>query len=137
MSTLYLEDIAPGHTYDSVEIAVTEDRIGRFEQAYGLAAADGSVSISHVASVTMRLITESGFRPAGGIMGSSIDDLLWPAPARPGDSLRIRSEVLEVRRSRTKPQLGVVRMRTETLNQHGETVQRMVANVIVPCRSPG
>ena len=51
-----------------------------------------------------------------------------------GDELRVESEVLEVRPSRSRPQQGLVKLRTTTLNQNGEAVQIMVANLLVPRR---
>jgi len=138
---LYFEDIAPGARYDSGTATVTEESIARFDLEFGLPEADGSrdqrrsAASSYVASITMRLLVESGFRPAGGIQGSGIDDLRWPNPVRAGDVLRISSEVLETRRSRSRPEKGIVRVRTTTLNDRNAPVQTMTAHVLVPCRA--
>jgi acyl dehydratase len=82
----------------------------------------------------MRLLVGGEFRPAGGIIGGGMDELRWPRPLRPGDTLRLETEVMEVRPSRSKPQQGLVKMRTTTFNQHDEAVQVIVANLIVPRR---
>ena len=82
----------------------------------------------------MRLLVESELRPAGGIIGAGFDEFRWPQPVRPGDTLRIGSEILEVRPSKSRPRHGLVKVRTTTLNQNGGTVQVLVANLVVPRR---
>jgi acyl dehydratase len=82
----------------------------------------------------MRLVVESDLKPAGGIIGAGFEELRWPLPVRPGDELRVESEVLEVRQSKSRPNQGLVKVRTTTLNQNGEAVQVFVANLIVPRR---
>ena len=82
----------------------------------------------------MRLLVESEFRPAGGIIGAGFDELRWPLPVRPGDQLHVDSEVLDVRPSKSRPHLGLVKVRITTTNQNGEAVQVFVANIVVPRR---
>jgi len=82
----------------------------------------------------MRLVVESDLKPAGGIIGAGFEELRWTLPVRPGDGLRVESEVLEVRLSKSRPNQGLVKVRTTTLNQNGETVQVFVANLLVPRR---
>jgi acyl dehydratase len=82
----------------------------------------------------MRLLVDSELAPAGGIVGAGMDELRWPRPVRPGDELRVESEILDVRPSRSRPEQGLVKVRTTTLNQRGETVQLLVSNLIVPRR---
>jgi acyl dehydratase len=53
---------------------------------------------------------------------------------RPGDELHLESEVLEVRPSKSRPDQGVIKVRTTTMNQNGEPVQISVGNLIVPRR---
>jgi acyl dehydratase len=79
----------------------------------------------------MRLIVDSDFRPAGGVIGAGIDEFRWPKPVRPGDTLQVRSEVLEARPSKSRPDIGIVRVRHTTVNQRGEPVQDMIANHVV------
>src|SRR3989454_7210772 len=76
----------------------------------------------------MRLLVESDLKPAGGIVGAGADEFRWPRPVRPGDELRIESEVLEVRPSRSRPDQGLIKVRTTTLNQHDEAVQVIIAD---------
>ena len=82
----------------------------------------------------MRLLVESDLKPAGGIVGAGFDEFKWLAPVRPGDELHLEVEVLEVRRSKTRPTQGIIRIRTTTRNQKGEAVQVTVGNLIVPRR---
>src|SRR2546426_3864430 len=92
----------------------------------------------HPAAVTMRLLVESDLNPAGGIVGAGADEFRWPRPVRPGDELRIEIEVLEVRPSRSRPNQGLIKVRTTTLNQNDEAVQVIIANLVVPRRpTPG
>ncbi|MFA7556179.1 MAG: MaoC family dehydratase [Hydrogenophaga sp.] len=146
--TLYLDNIAPGQRFNGItRMRIEEDRLKTFAaefdpQPFHLDEAAAAASIFrglaasgwHTAAVTMRLLVESEFKPAGGIVGAGFDELRWPRPLRPGDELRVESEVLEVRPSKSRPDQGLVKLRTTTLNQDGEPVQISVGNVVVPCR---
>ena len=70
------------------------------------------------------------------MIGAGIDDFRWPRPVRPGDRLRVVSEVIEVRASGSRPTIGIVRVRHTTLNQNGEPVLDSIANHVVQ-RRPG
>jgi acyl dehydratase len=85
--------------------------------------------------MTMRLLVDSDLKPAGGIIGAGFDEMRWPRPVRPGDELHVESEVLEVCPSKSRPDQGVIKVRTTTLNQNGEPVQVFVGNLIVLRRS--
>jgi acyl dehydratase len=82
----------------------------------------------------MRLLVGGEFRPADGVLGVGFDDLSWPRPVRPGDELRVESEVLEVRPSKSRGDRGLIRVRMTTFNQHGEPVQLFTGNLLVPGR---
>jgi acyl dehydratase len=144
----YLEDFAVGQTFGSGRVRVEAERIKSFAaefdpQPFHLddAAARGTIfrglaaSGWHTAALTMRLLVESELKPAGGIVGASFDELRWPRPVRPDDELRVESEVLEVRPSRSRPGQGLLKVRTTTLNQAGEAVQIQVSNLLVPRRA--
>lgn len=88
----------------------------------------------HTAAVTMRLLVDSEFRPAGGVVGAGLEELRWPRPARPGDELRLEIEVLEVRPSKSRPEQGIVKVSVTTLNQDDEALQVYVANLVVQRR---
>jgi acyl dehydratase len=91
----------------------------------------------HTAAMTMSLVARSEFKPAGGTIGLGFDGLRWSLPVLPGDELRIETEVLEVRTSKSRPDRGLMKMRTQTLNQHGQVVQELIANAMVPRRAAG
>jgi acyl dehydratase len=149
MTTLYLEDFTPGQRFiGRTRIRIDEARVKAFAsefdpQPFHLDESAASASIFqglaasgwHTAAVTMRLLVNSEFQPAGGIVGAGFDELRWPQPVRPGDELRVESEVLDVRPSKSRPQQGLIKVRTNTLNQRGEVVQTSVGNLVVPCRS--
>ena len=147
MSGRYLEDFAVAQTFGSGRARITKERIKTFgaefdPQPFHLdedAARDTmfrglAASGWHTAALTMRLLVESEFKPAGGIIGAGFDELRWPRPVRPGDELRVESEILEVRPSKSRPNQGWIKLRITTLNQNGEAVQIFVGNLIVPSR---
>jgi acyl dehydratase len=81
----------------------------------------------------MRLMVLGGVPIAGGLIGAG-GEISWPVPTRPEDVLRVESEVLEVRPSRSRPDRGIVRVRIETRNQRDEVVQLFEARLVVPRR---
>ncbi len=85
----------------------------------------------HIAALTMRPLVNSELRPAGGIVGTGFDEFRWPQPVRAGDQLHLEIEVLEIRPSKSRPQQGLIKVRTTTLNQNDETVQVSVGNLMV------
>src|SRR5437867_1181076 len=148
MGVYYLDDLVAGQRFvGSARIRIEEDRIKAFAsefdpQAFHLDEGAASASIFrglaasgwHTAAVTMRLLVDGEFKPAGGIIGAGFDELRWPLPVRPGDELRVESEVLEVRPSKSRPKQGMIKVRTTTVNQNGEAVQIFVGNLVVPRR---
>jgi len=141
---LYLDDLAVGQRFASGPRAVDEAAIkafaGTFDpQPFHLdeAAASslfGGLAASgwHTAAVTMRLLVES-VPLAGGVIGAG-GEIAWPRPTRPGDVLTVGSEVLEATPSRSRPDRGMVLLRSETRNQRGEVVQTLTARLVVPRR---
>ena len=87
----------------------------------------------HTAAITMRLMVDLGV-PAGGLIGAG-GEIAWPRPTRPGDTLRVVSEVLEVVPSRSRNDRGTVVMRNETRNQRDEIVQLFTAKLIAFLRN--
>ena len=146
MTVRYLEDFEVAQTFGgSGRIRIDEERIKSFAAEFDpqpfhldANAARGTIfrglaaSGWHTAAVTMRLLVESELQPAGGIIGIGFDEFRWPRPVRPGDELRVESEVLEVRPSNSRPDQGLIKVRTTTLNQKDEPVQIQVANLLVP-----
>jgi acyl dehydratase len=107
-----------------------DDEVARGSIFKGLAASGW-----HTAALTMRLLVESELKPAGGIIGLGFDELRWPNPTRPDDCLHLDIEVLEVRASRSRPDQGVIKLKTTTLNQRNEAVQISVGNLLVQRRN--
>ena len=145
MATYYLDDLVPGRRFgSSTRIRIDADRIKTFAaefdpQPFHLEEGLASTSIFrglaasgwHTAAITMRLLVDSEFKLAGGLVGAGFDELRWPRPVRPGDELHVECEVLEVRPSKSRPEQGVVKVRTTTLNQNDEIVQISVGNLVV------
>jgi acyl dehydratase len=145
MPQRYLEDFAVGQVYGSGRLRIERERIKSFAtefdpQPYHLDedAAQASffaglaASGWHTAAATMRLMVEGELQPAGGIIGLGFEDFRWPRPVRPGDELRVESEVLDVRPSKSRPEQGLVKLRNTTFNQNSEAVQITVGSLLVP-----
>ena len=143
---LYLEDLHAGQRFSSRAHALDERQIKAFAgdfdpqpfhlddtQAKGTLFDGLAASGWHTAAVTMRLLVDGGMPIAGGIIGAGAE-VAWPNPARPGDILQVESEVLGVTPSRSRPDRGMVTVRSETVNQRGEVVQTLTAKLIVPRR---
>lgn len=142
---LHLEDLQVGQRFTSASHAVDEAQIKTFAaqfdpQPFHLdnAAAERSLFMGlaasgwHTAAITMRLLVES-IPIAGGVIGAGVE-VAWPRPTRPGDILWVESKVLAITPSRSRPDRGMVTLRSETLNQHGEAVQVLTAKLVVPRR---
>jgi acyl dehydratase len=144
---LYLDDLAVGQTFRSGTVTVEPERLKAFaaefdpqpfhldEEAAGTSLFGGLVASGwHTAALTMRLLVESDLKIVGGLIGVGVDELKWPRPVRPGDTLRVESEVLDLRPSKSQPDRGIVKVRNTTRNQEGQPVLVQVANLIVPRR---
>ena len=145
---LYLEDLKVGQRFVSESHALDEAQITSFASAFdpqpfhldaegaqrtffgGLAASGW-----HTAAITMRLNVQSGLPLAAGVIGAG-GEIAWPRPTRPGDVLHVESEIVEIVPSRSRPDRGIVTVRSETLNQRGEAVQVLTAKLVVFRRSP-
>jgi acyl dehydratase len=147
MSERYLEDFAVGQTFGSGRLRIDMERILAFaaefdpqpfhlDEAAARRSIFGELAASgwHTAAVTMRLMIETELKPAGGFVGAGLDECRWPRPVRPGDELRVECEVIEVRPSKSRPEQGLIKLRTTTLNQDDEAVLVHVVNMVVPRR---
>jgi acyl dehydratase/ribonuclease HI len=138
----YLDDLHVGQKFSSGTYRMTEDRIKTFAAEFdpqpfhlddeaarrsvfrGLAASGW-----HTGAATMRLMVTSGLPFAGGLVGLG-GEIAWPRPTRPGDTLRVDSEILAIVPSRSKPNQAVVTVRSVTVNQDGEEVQVLTTKIL-------
>ncbi len=143
MAELYLEDFAVGQRFLSATHAMDADQIKAFASRFdpqpfhtdevaakasffhGLAASGW-----HTAAITMSLLVKSGMPIAGGLIGAGCE-ITWPRPTRPDDVLQVESEVLAVTPSRSKPDRGMITLKSETKNQKGEVVQVLTSKMLV------
>jgi len=144
----YFEDYSVGQTFRGGPLpALTAEQIKRFAAEYdpqpfhldeeaakktffaGLAASGW-----HTAALTMRMFVDSDVKPVGGYVGAGGEELRWPRPTRPGDVLRIEIQILELRPSRSRPEVGIVKAQITTLNQRDEIVQVTRPVMLVPRR---
>jgi acyl dehydratase len=144
----WFDDLKIGMRFTSESKTVSRDDILRFakefdpqpfhlddEAAKHTMLGGLSASGWHTAAIAMRLaITARPFGPHP-LLGAGVDDLRWMKPVRPGDTLRLEGEVVDLIPSKTKPQ-GIARVKWTAYNQHGEAVYTFNPIGIVP-RKPG
>ena len=143
----YFEDYAVGQKFGSGTVTFTAERIKSFgrefdpqpfhtdEEAARHTFFGGLVASGwHTASMSMRLFVESDITPVGGSVGAGGSDLSWPRPTRAGDTLRVESEVLDLRPSKSRPDIGIMKVKLTTYNQNDEVVQIAHPTMIVPRR---
>jgi acyl dehydratase len=131
----YLEDFREGEIWHSGSVVVSADDVVAFAKAYDPqpmhtdpeAAASGPfggiiASGWQIAALSMKLFVEAGGHGGAPIVGIGIDELRWKRAVHPGDTLRTVREIVEVRRSTSKPDRGVIRTRVTVLNQRDEIV---------------
>jgi acyl dehydratase len=143
-TSLYLDDLKAGDRFVSGEHVLDEAQILSFARQFdpqpfhldheaAKATLFGGLAASgwHTAAITMRLLVDQGLPLAGGIIGAG-GEIAWPKPTRPGDVLHVETEVVSVTPSRSRPDRGMVVVRSETRNQHGDVLQQSTYKLVVP-----
>lgn len=144
----YFEDIEVGSTARFGDYAVTRDEVIAFAEKYDPqpfhlsdeAAATtyfGRLSASgwHTCAMTMAmLVAHLKANRQAGLGSPGIDELRWLKPVYPGDRLRCESEVLEKRRSTSRPEMGIFKSRMAVFNQDDEMVMTFVSNGLIATR---
>ena len=143
MEQLYLEDLSVGQRFTSGTYVIEAARVREFAaefdpQPFHLDETAAQASIFkglaasgwQTAAIAMRLLVTSGFPLANGIIGLG-GEISWPRPTRPGDSLHVDSEVIDITPSRSKPNQAIVSVRSTMLNQNSEPVYVLSAKLLV------
>ncbi|GAA5112316.1 MaoC family dehydratase [Pseudonocardia adelaidensis] len=138
MTELYFEDFTPGRVFDLGTVAVDRDEMLAFARRFdpqpfhvddeaGKASIFGALAASgwFTASLWMRTYVDGVLARAASLGSPGGEEIAWPAPVFAGDELRAAMEVLEARRSRSRPELGLVKLRA-SLQRGDETVFRSV-----------
>ena len=146
----YFEDYVPGLVVDCGAFSLDEGEIIAFAKEYDpqpfhvdpVAAEDGPfggliASGWQTTSKLMRLLVEHFVSPESGLGAVGVDEIRWPRPVRPGDTLHARATVLEARRSNSKPDRGIVRSLAELINQDGDLAMKVTAINFVLLEEPG
>jgi acyl dehydratase len=149
MGLIYLEDLVAGEVHELGEHRISREAIVDFaahwdpqpfhlDEEAGRASIYGGLIASgwHTVVIFMRLFADGLLNRAQAMGSPGVDELRWHRPVRPGDLLRGRVEVLEVRPSRSRPDRGMARLRSVVVNQEGDEVLSFIANVIFG-RRPG
>lgn len=144
----YLEDFAPGMEFEFGDRLVTADEVVAFAREYdpqpfhldeeaGKATHFGGLVASgwQTAGFMMRMLVDNMLSPETSLGSPGLDELRWLKPVRPGDRLRVRVRVLEVKRSRSRPEMGTIRQSTEVLNHKDEVVMSMFSIGMVRART--
>jgi acyl dehydratase len=144
----YFEDYAPGLVVEYGSLALDADEIVAFGRRYdpqvfhvdAERAAQGPVggliaSGWQTAALMMRLLVDHFLSSVASLGSPGVDELRWLAPVRPGDALSIRVTVIEARRSRSKPDRGLIRTLIEVLNQRREVVMTLKGMTMMLCRN--
>ena len=145
----YWEDFSPGQVREGGSITLSESEIIEFAKKYDpqsfhvdreLAQQSffGGLIASgwHTAGICMRLLCDLYLLEAAAMGSPGIDELRWVRPVRPGDTLRLKTTVLETRASVSRPEMGTVRSRAEVYNQRDELVMHMSAITMLRRRDP-
>jgi acyl dehydratase len=146
----YFEDYVSGLTVDCGSFSISEAEIIAFAKEYDpqpfhidpVGAADGPfggliASGWQTTSLMMRSLAEHFIDGRTSLGAAGVDEIRWPQPVRPGDTLHVQAKVLETRKSRSKPDRGIVCSVVEVTNQDGETALRMTAINFVRTRGTG
>jgi acyl dehydratase len=145
---LYFEDFSVGQRFTNGGYTISKEAAIAFAKQYDPqflhtdedAARKGffgrlTVCGMHTMAITMRLKMTSDFaHVAGGLIGMGMEQMKWPRPVYPDDTLRIVITVTSVRLSKSKPGSGIVHYILETFNQKDEVVLELHTAVIMPCR---
>lgn len=147
--TRYFEDYVPGLTVDCGSFSMSEAEIIAFAKEYDpqpfhvdpVGAKDGPyggliASGWHTTSMMMRQLVDHYVSPESSLGAAGVDELRWPKPVRPGDTLHVRATVLEARPSGSKPDRGIVRSLAELTNSGGELVMKLTAINFILLRGP-
>jgi acyl dehydratase len=147
VTTRWFEDYVEGSQQEYGPVVVEEAEILEFGRRYDpqpfhvdpAAAASGPfggliASGWHTCALMMRLLAEQYLSPASSLGSPGVDELRWLRPVRPGDRLTLRTAVREARRSRSKPDRGLVRTQVELVDQTGEVVLSLLAMNLVRAR---
>jgi acyl dehydratase len=139
-ATRYFEDYVPGLSIDCGSFTLDQAEVIAFGEQYDpqpfhvdpQAAKDGPyggliASGWQTTSMMMRKVVENYFSAETGLGAAGVDEIRWPRPVRPGDTLHVQAVILEARRSQSKPDRGIIRTRMEVTNQNGEVVMTAIA----------
>ena len=138
----YLEDLQVGEKIQTAAVTVTEAEILEFSRRYDPQpmhldpeVAGGLIASGwHTAAIVMRLTVDSNPLGSLPLLGLGVDGIQWPRPVRPGDTIQVEMEVLDIRLSKSQPAYGIVKIRSTARNQDGEVVYVVTPNCWVPRR---
>ncbi len=150
MSMIYYEDLEVGSTSKFGRYDVTRDEVIDFAQKYDPqpfhlddeAAAKthfGRLSASgwHTCAMTMAMLVENMKTSRQAGLGSpGMDNLRWVKPVYPGDTLRVETTIIEKRRSKNRPDMGLFKSDLTIFNQNDEPVMTMRSNGLIKVRNP-
>jgi acyl dehydratase len=148
----YFEDMVIGaRTHASRTYKVTREEVIEFAMKYdpqpfhldddaAKTTFFGRLSASgwHTGAMVMRMMVDTwkDTEPSAGLGSPGIDELRWVKPVYPGDELSVEIELIDKRRSKSRPDMGLTKTRQTVTNQNGEVVMTMVSNGLMRVRDP-
>jgi acyl dehydratase len=146
----YWEDFQPGMVLESAGRTVSKEEIIEFalkydpqpfhidEQMAAQSAFGGLIASGwHTVGMCMRLLCDLYLLDSASMGSPGVDEVRWTKPVRPGDTLRVKNLVLETRESKSRPEMGSIKCRSEVYNQRDELVMHMSGWGMFRRRNPG
>jgi len=149
MDKLYYEDFEPGMVFDLPATPIDRDEAIDYAREFDpqpfhldeAAAREtllGGLALSgwNTCCIGMRMAFEGAISRFASLGAPGVDEGRWLKPVRPGDVLTGKLEIVEKRRSRSRPERGIIKIRMELVNQEGDAVYRQSNSNFVLCREP-
>lgn len=146
--SIQFEMIEPGTTIHCGSVTVSEDEVVEFAERYDpllihidpAAAAESQfagliASGYHTLCLSVKLLVENVRKKRAVVSGLGIDEVTWHRPVEPGDTLTVRTEILDTRLSESNPNHGIVHERITVRNQLDETTLTYENYELVSCRN--
>jgi acyl dehydratase len=148
MPEIYFEDFSPGQVRQFGPRVVGREEMLAFAADFdpqpmhlddegGRGSLLGGLAASGLftCSIAMRMVADGILLRSSSMGANAVEEIRWLAPVRPGDALTLRLTVLDTRRSRSRPDLGFVRMLWEMFDQNGVVVMTLTAPMMFGARS--
>ena len=149
VAKLYFEDFVVGHVAEYGDKLVTAEEIKEFasefdpqpmhldEEAAKHTLVGGLCASGwHTCAMMMRIVADGYLLNSSSMGAPGVEEIRWLAPVRPGDRLRVRTTILDLREPKSRPDFGFVRTKFEVINARDEVVMHSTTNMMMARRTP-